>query len=117
MINLNNIEHFAQGGNRRCFVHPLKKDRCLKVSFKDQPAKAKKNAAWYKKLRSAESFDDNLREQSAYQQRSLKNIFQVLWLCLGLYLGLILFLMLVLEMFQPFHTTWLSASTYLDYYS
>ena len=51
MINLNNIEHFAQGGNRRCFIHPLKKDRCLKVSFEGQSEKVKKNAAWYKKLR------------------------------------------------------------------
>ena len=42
MINLNNIEHFAQGGNRRCFVHPLKKDRCLKVSLKDNQKKQKK---------------------------------------------------------------------------
>ena len=72
MINLNDIEPFAKGGNRMFFVHPLKKDRCLKVSFEGQSKKAKKNAAWYKKLRSAESFDDNLREQSAYQQRSLR---------------------------------------------
>ena len=72
MINLNDVEPFAKGGNRMCFVHPLKKDRCLKVSFEGQSKKAKKNAAWYKKLRSAESFDDNLREQSAYQQRSLR---------------------------------------------
>ncbi|MDA8929449.1 YrbL family protein [Gammaproteobacteria bacterium] len=45
MINLNNIEHFAQGGNRRCFVHPLKKDRCLKVSFEGQSEKVKKKCS------------------------------------------------------------------------
>ena len=72
MINLNDVTPFAQGGNRMCFDHPEIIDRCLKVSFEGQSEKVKKNAAWYKKLRSAESFDDNLREQSAYQQRSLK---------------------------------------------
>ena len=89
MINLNNIEHFAQGGNRRCFIHPLKKDRCLKVSFKGQSEKVKKNAAWYKKLRSAESFDDNLREQSAYQQRSLKNNNPNKWKHLARWYGMV----------------------------
>ena len=50
MINLNNIEHFAQGGNRRCFIHPLKKDRCLKVSFKGQSEKVKKMQLGIKNL-------------------------------------------------------------------
>tara|TARA_B110000305_G_C19123864_1_gene485610 strand:+ start:33 stop:278 length:246 start_codon:yes stop_codon:yes gene_type:complete len=42
MINLNGVNHFAQGGNRLCFVHPLKKDICLKVSFEGQSEKVKK---------------------------------------------------------------------------
>ena len=50
MINLNNIEHFAQGGNRRCFIHPLKKDRCLKVSFEGQSEKVKKMQLGIKNL-------------------------------------------------------------------
>jgi len=51
----------------------LRRIDVLKFLLRVQSKKAKKNAAWYKKLRSAESFDDNLREQSAYQQRSLRN--------------------------------------------
>ena len=42
MIKLNDITPFAQGGNRMCFVHPEKKDRCLKVSFEGQSEKVKK---------------------------------------------------------------------------
>jgi len=89
MINLDGVNHFAQGGNRLCFVHPLKKDRCLKVSFEGQSEKVKKNAAWYKKLRSAESFDDNLREQSAYQQRSLKKNNPNKWKHLARWYGMV----------------------------
>ena len=89
MIKLNDITPFAQGGNRMCFVHPEKKDRCLKVSFEGQSEKVKKNAAWYKKFRSAESFDDNLREQSAYQQRSLKNNNPNKWKHLAKWYGMV----------------------------
>ena len=89
MINLDGVNHFAQGGNRLCFLHPLKKDRCLKVSFEGQSEKVKKNAAWYKKLRSAESFDDNLREQSAYQQRSLKKNNPNKWKHLARWYGMV----------------------------
>jgi hypothetical protein len=89
MINLNGVKHFAQGGNRLCFVHPLKKDRCLKISLKGQSEKAKRNAAWYKKLRSTESFDDNLREKSAYQQKSLKNNNPNTWKHLARWYGMV----------------------------
>ena len=71
MINLDELQPFAQGGNRRCFVHPNNSYRCLKVSLEQQSKKAKQSAPWYKKFRSEETFDDNLREQKAYNQRAL----------------------------------------------
>ena len=72
MINLDGLQPFALGGNRRCFIHPNNNYRCLKVSLEEQSKKVKQNAPWYKKLRSEKSFDDNLREQKAYAQRALR---------------------------------------------
>jgi len=71
MINLDGLQPFAEGGNRQCFIHPNNSYRCLKVSLEEQSKKVKQNAPWYKKLRSEKSFDDNLREQKAYDQRAL----------------------------------------------
>ena len=31
MINLSDATPFAEGGNRKCYVHPNNPDRCLKV--------------------------------------------------------------------------------------
>ena len=31
MINLTNAIPFAEGGNRKCFVHPEDKNKCVKV--------------------------------------------------------------------------------------
>ena len=66
MIDLNGVTPFAEGGNRRCFVHPNNPNRCLKVIHSGLLETIIKNKPWYKKLRSAESFDDNLRERDAY---------------------------------------------------
>ena len=52
MINLDGVQPFAEGGNRRCYVHPENSYRCLKVTIQDQSKIAKENAPWYKKLRS-----------------------------------------------------------------
>jgi hypothetical protein len=71
MIDLDGLQPFAKGGNRKCFVHPNNIYRCLKVSFEEQSKKAKQSAPWYKKFRREETFDDNLREQKAYNQRAL----------------------------------------------
>ena len=72
MINLDGVQPFAEGGNRRCYVHPENNYRCLKVTIQDQSKIAKENAPWYKKFRSESTFDDNIREQKAYAQRALK---------------------------------------------
>ena len=88
MIDLSNVTPFAKGGNRKCFVHPNNKDRCLKVVHPGLAEKIKKNKPWYKKLRSNDSFDDNLREQAAYNQKALKTENQDLWMHLAKWHGM-----------------------------
>ena len=71
MIDLSGSTPFAEGGNRKCFIHPAQSDRCLKVIHPGLLEKIIKNKPWYKKFRSKNSFDDNLREQEAYKQKAL----------------------------------------------
>ena len=71
MIDLSGSTPFAEGGNRKCFIHPTQSDRCLKVVHPGLLEKIIKNKPWYKKFRSKDSFDDNLREQEAYKQKAL----------------------------------------------
>ena len=71
MIDLSGSTPFAEGGNRKCFIHPARSDRCLKVIHPGLLEKIIKNKPWYKKFRSKNSFDDNLREQEAYKQKAL----------------------------------------------
>ena len=71
MIILSDASPFAEGGNRKCFVHPDNPNRCLKVVHTGLLEKIKKNKPWYKRARSLESFDDNLREENAYQQKAI----------------------------------------------
>ena len=89
MIELNGITPFAAGGNRKCFVHPEKPDRCLKVVHPGLLEKIKKNQPWYKKLRPESSFDDNLREQEAYNQKSLKRNDQIAYKHLAKWYGMV----------------------------
>ena len=79
MIILSDIAPFAEGGNRKCFVHPNNPSRCLKVVHPGLLEKIKKNKPWYKRLRSLESFDDNLREENAYQQKAIINGDSNIW--------------------------------------
>ena len=88
MIDLSNVTPFAEGGNRKCFVHPNNQDRCLKVVHPGLVEKIKKNKPWYKKLRSNDSFDDNLREQDAYNQKALRDENQDLWMHLAKWYGM-----------------------------
>ena len=46
MINLNEVQSFAQGGNRKCFINPENPQTCLKVMHKDLIAEIKSNAVW-----------------------------------------------------------------------
>ena len=88
MINLSDATPFAEGGNRKCYVHPNNPDRCLKVVHQGLVEKIKKSKPWYKKLRSSDSFDDNLREQAAYKQKALRNENQDLWTHLAKWYGM-----------------------------
>ena len=89
MINLDGVQPFAEGGNRRCYVHPENSYRCLKVTIQDQSKIAKENAPWYKKFRSESTFDDNIREQKAYSQRSLKKDNPDKWKHLAQWYGMV----------------------------
>ena len=79
MINLEGVRPFAEGGNRVCYIHPDNKNLCLKISKQEVIKKIRSNAPWYKKLRSEQSFDDNFREERAYQQRAIKENPQKIW--------------------------------------
>jgi hypothetical protein len=79
MTSLGSVRPFAEGGNRVCYVHPDNKNLCLKISKPEVVKKMFLNAPWYKKLRSEQSFDDNFREESAYQQRAVKENPQKIW--------------------------------------
>ena len=79
MINLEGVRPFAEGGNRFCYVHPDNKNLCLKITKPEVVKKMRSNAPWYKKLRSEKSFDDNFREERAYQQRAVKENPQKIW--------------------------------------
>jgi hypothetical protein len=71
MIDLNEVQSFAQGGNRKCFINPDNPQTCLKLMHKDLITDIKNQAVWYKKLRVKSSFDDNLREEKAYKQNAI----------------------------------------------
>ena len=79
MISLEEVKPFAEGGNRVCYIHPNNKSMCLKISKPEVVKEMRSNAPWYKKLRSERSFDDNYREESAYQQRAIKENPQKIW--------------------------------------
>ena len=79
MISLEEVKPFAEGGNRVCYIHPDNKSLCLKISKPEVVKKMRSNAPWYKKLRSERSFDDNYREEGAYQQRAIKENPQKIW--------------------------------------
>ena len=89
MIDLNGVTPFAEGGNRRCFVHPNNPNRCLKVIHSGLLERIIKNKPWYKKLRSSESFDDNLRERDAYNQKALRNDNSETWKHLAKWYGMV----------------------------
>ena len=79
MISLEEVKPFAEGGNRACYIHPDNKNLCLKISKSEVVKKIRSNMPWYKKLRSEKSFDDNYREERAYQQRAIKKNPQKIW--------------------------------------
>ncbi len=89
MINLNKIKPFAEGGNRRCYIHPKNENRCLKVAIEDRSKILKQDAPWYKKFRSEKSFDDNFREKVGYSQRALRSNDSCKWKHLAKWYGMV----------------------------
>ena len=87
MIDLDGLTPFAEGGNRKCFIHPDNPDRCLKVIHPGLLQKIRNNKPWYKRFRSLESFDDNLREEVAYKQKALRSSNPKIWKHLAKWYG------------------------------
>ena len=77
MIDLGSATPFAQGGNRKCFIHPQDSSKCIKVIDQESYSNRLKNLPWHKKIRGKMSFNDNHEEAKGYQQKSLKIFFQV----------------------------------------
>ena len=73
MINLNGVQSFAEGGNRKCYINPNNPERCLKVLHKDLLDNLQKKSAWYKRLGNNDDLDDNLRERKAYDQKAIRS--------------------------------------------
>ena len=67
-ILLSDLEPFAIGGTRKCFVHPEDANRCIKVLRPDRTPEARRAIAsgWrrYKRLR---DFDDQWKERKVYE--------------------------------------------------
>ena len=68
ILQLSDLEPFAIGGTRRCFVHPDYANRCIKVLRSDRTPEARRAIAsgWrrYKRLR---DFDDQWKERTVYE--------------------------------------------------
>ena len=73
MINLDGVQAFAEGGNRKCYINPINSKRCLKVLHENLLENLKINSIWYKRLRGSDGLDDNLREKNAYNQKAIRS--------------------------------------------
>lgn len=86
-LQLSDLEPFARGGNRLCFVHPLHADRCVKVRRPDRPLEQLRSQKGFpKNLKPLSSFDDNLEEFQVMEK--LRNrygdpIFKLVSQCYG----------------------------------
>ena len=90
MINLDGVQSFAEGGNRKCYINPLNTKRCLKVLHENLLENLHKNSAWYKRLGSSDSLDDNLRERNAYNQKAIRSpINSSIWDHLAMWYGMV----------------------------
>jgi hypothetical protein len=90
MINLDGVQSFAEGGNRKCYINPINTKRCLKVLHENLLENLHKNSAWYKRLGSSDSLDDNLRERNAYNQKAIRSpINSSIWDHLAMWYGMV----------------------------
>ena len=90
MINLDGVQSFAEGGNRKCYINPINTKRCLKVLHENLLENLHKNSAWYKRLGNSDSLDDNLRERNAYNQKAIRSpINSSIWDHLAIWYGMV----------------------------
>ena len=76
MLNLQDIEPFAIGGTRRCYVHPQDPRRCVKVLRPDRTPSARRAVVTgWRRFKRLQNFDDQRKETDAY--RHLKRIGQL----------------------------------------
>lgn len=73
MLRISHLEPMAQGGRRYVYVHPDDDSKVVKIlKSHSKPEVRRKYAKWYKKLRSLDHFDDNIRELNAFIGLRLK---------------------------------------------
>jgi hypothetical protein len=90
MINLDGVQSFTEGGNRKCYINPINTKRCLKVLHENLLENLHKNSAWYKRLGRSDSLDDNLRERNAYNQKAIRSpINSSIWDHLAMWYGMV----------------------------
>lgn len=86
-LNVSDLQPFARGGNRLCFIHPGHADRCIKVRRPDFTlADLRKKKGFPKNLRPLSSFDDNAEEfkvMSALHKRIGEPMYQFISRCFG----------------------------------
>lgn len=86
-LKLSNRAPFARGGNRLCFVHPERPDRCIKVRRPDFTLRdLRRKKGFPKNLRPLSSFDDNLEEHhvmAMLDRRVGPDLYQHLSYCYG----------------------------------
>ena len=71
MLCLKELDPFAIGGTRRCYVHPLEPDKCVKVLRSDRtPHMRRTRTRGWRRLRRLRHFDDQWKEQRGYAQVS-----------------------------------------------
>ena len=67
MLKLADIEPFAIGGTRRCYVHPGDEALCVKTLRPDRTAAARLQLArGWRRLKGERGFDDQRKERKAY---------------------------------------------------
>lgn len=86
-LELQNLQPFAQGGNRLCFIHPDHPDRCIKVRRPDfSLADKRKRKGFPKNLRPLSRFDDNLIEYKVMEKIDKhfdKGVYRYISRCFG----------------------------------
>lgn len=75
MIDLSDLQPFAIGGRRECYIHPLHPDRCLKVIRSEfPPNKLRKKSGFFRALRkSADDFNENLSDLRVLRELAASN--------------------------------------------